>query len=344
VSAYRRHRNGVLSRQSKSRRTFALARYNADGSLDESFGDDGKVTTDFGGDTEDAATAMLIQPDNKIVAAGTTGPELFAVRDFALTRYLADGTLDPSFGGDGKITTDFSGSDDVSRDLAIQADGKLIAGGWSSYYYMGLVRYQSSSSGPPPTPTGTPTLAPGQKFYDVPPGSTFYEYINCLVDQGVISGYSDQTFRPQNDITRGQLSKVIANAAGYNEAVSGQRFSDVPPGSTFYEFIERMASRGIISGYGDGTFRPGNNATRGQISKIVSNAMGFNEAVSGQRFSDVPPGSTYYEFIERIASRGIIGGYGDGTFRPNNNASRGQVSKIVANAFFLDCSNPPERK
>ena len=98
--------------------------------------------------------------------------------------------------------------------------------------------------------------------------------------------------------------------------------------------------RGIIGGYSDGTFRPGNPATRGQISKIVANAANMNDPVSGQRFSDVPPTHTFYEFIERMAARGIIGGYADGTFRPEANATRGQVSKIVANAFFPGCVTP----
>jgi hypothetical protein len=155
-----------------------------------------------------------------------------------------------------------------------------------------------------------------------------------------LSGYSDGTFRPNNDVTRGQISKIVANAAGFSEPVEGQTFTDVPPGHTFYEFVERMAARGIISGYADGTFRPGNPATRGQISKIVANAAGFNEPVGGQTFTDVPPTHTFYEYIERIASRGIISGYSDGTFRPQNNATRGQVSKIVANTFYPNCQTP----
>jgi hypothetical protein len=153
-----------------------------------------------------------------------------------------------------------------------------------------------------------------------------------------LTGYSDGTFRPANNVTRGQLSKIVSNAAGFNEPVAGQSFSDVPPGHTFYEFVERMATRGIISGYADGTFRPENNATRGQISKVVANAAGFNEPVAGQSFSDVPPGHTFYEFVERLTSRSIIGGYADGTFRPENNATRGQTTKFVANTFFPGCS------
>jgi hypothetical protein len=177
-------------------------------------------------------------------------------------------------------------------------------------------------------------------FVDVPRSHTFYGYIETAFNRNVISGYSDGTFRPGNNVTRGQLCKIVANAAGFNEPVSGQTFSDVPVGSAFYEYIERMARRGIISGYGDGTFRPGNQATRGQSAKIVARAAGFEEPITGQTFSDVPSTHPFYQYIERMARRGLINGYSDGTFRPQNNATRGQASKIVANAFFPGCGTP----
>ena len=211
----------------------------------------------------------------------------------------------------------------------------------------------STATPPPPTltvPPHTATAAPTEtrvpstpcaiSFSDVQPGDTFYPYVRCLACRGIVSGYSDGTFHPNDNVTRGQLSKIVANAAGLNEPVEGQTFSDVPPGYTFYEYIERLARRGFISGYSDGTFRPANPATRGQICKIVANTAGYNEPVSGQRFTDVPPTHTFYEYIERMASRDIVNGYSDGTFRPQNNATRGQVSKIVANTFFPNCETP----
>ena len=99
-------------------------------------------------------------------------------------------------------------------------------------------------------------------------------------------------------------------------------------------------------------FRPNSNATRGQISKIVSNAAGFIDPPGAQLFEDVLPGSTFYDFIQRLASRGIINGYPCGGagepcgptnlpyFRPNDNATRGQMSKIDANTFFPNCQTP----
>jgi uncharacterized delta-60 repeat protein len=99
---------------------FALARYNPDGSLDTSFSADGKQTTDFGG--PDFASAVALQADGKIVAVGVGS------RDFALARYNPNGSLDASFSGDGRQTTDFGGFDQANA-VALQGDGRIVAVG-----------------------------------------------------------------------------------------------------------------------------------------------------------------------------------------------------------------------
>jgi hypothetical protein len=215
-----------------------------------------------------------------------------------------------------------------------------------------------------PTVPPTPTTCPAQ-FTDVPQGSTFYPYIRCLACRGIISGYPDNTFRPNNNVTRGQLSKIISNAAAFIDPQPTQIFEDVPTDSPFHIYIGRLSARGYIAGYPCGSpsepcvppqnlpyFRPNANATRGQIAKIDSNAAAFSDPATTQIFEDVPPGSTFYDFVERLASRGVMSGYPCGSagepceppanlpyFRPNANATRGQTSKIVTNTFFQDCQS-----
>jgi hypothetical protein len=216
----------------------------------------------------------------------------------------------------------------------------------------------------PGPPTSTPTTCTIQ-FTDVPPGSTFYPYVHCLACLGIINGYPNGTFKPNANVTRGQLSKIVSNSAGFHDNQTAQMFQDVPIGSTFFQYIGRLASRGYINGYACGGagepcqpgnlpyFRPNNNATRGQISKIDSNAAGFNDPPSGQQFEDVAVGSTYYTYTFRLVSRAVMSGYQCGGvgepclppdnlpyFRPNNNATRGQTSKIVGNTFFPNCQTP----
>src|SRR5439155_7233533 len=113
----------------------------------------------------------------------------------------------------------------------------------------------------------------GPHFSDVPVSSAFYNYIETAYNHGAVSGYSDGTFRPGSDVTRGQLCKVVALACGWSSYnPPSPTFSDVPPNSPFYGYIETAHNHGAVSGYSDGTFRPGSTATRGQISKIVYNA------------------------------------------------------------------------
>src|SRR5262245_24661714 len=107
---------------------FAVARYNADGTLDASFGTGGLVTTNFGGTSLDAAQGVAIQADGKIVVTGSSN-SASPQDDFAVVRYNADGSLDTGFGTGGKVTTDFAGSIDDAFAVALQADGKIVAAG-----------------------------------------------------------------------------------------------------------------------------------------------------------------------------------------------------------------------
>jgi glucose/arabinose dehydrogenase len=205
----------------------------------------------------------------------------------------------------------------------------------------------------PGTPTATPTACT-VAFTDVPPDHPFYPFVRCLACRGIIGGYADGTFRPYNPTTRGQMAKIVSNAAGFSDPIPSNRqtFSDVPPTHTFWVYIERLAWRGIVGGYADGTFRPDNWVTRGQMTKFASNAAGFYEPVPAgrQTYTDVPPGHTFWEYIERLSARGIISGYECGRppagpcdpqrrpwFLPDSTITRGQTSKIVANTFFLNC-------
>ena len=122
---------------------------------------------------------------------------------------------------------------------------------------------------------GWPLYTPSQPtFSDVPPTSPFYPYVETAHSRGTIAGYADGTFRPGNDVTRGQLCKIIVLASGWEiDTSGGPHFTDVSPNSPFYPYIETAFNHEAISGYADGTFRPGSSAIRGQICKIVYNAL-----------------------------------------------------------------------
>lgn len=136
---------------------FALARYNSDGSLDDgtatdvtagdSFGSGGKVTTDFTNPFE-RGHAVVIQCDGKIVVGGVTAG--FSGVDFALARYEINGAVNPTFGGSGKLTTDFAGPA-AALDLALQSDGRVVAAGNAGLDFA-VARYDSETCAAAPCP------------------------------------------------------------------------------------------------------------------------------------------------------------------------------------------------
>jgi hypothetical protein len=212
-------------------------------------------------------------------------------------------------------------------------------------------------------------------FTDVGLYNPFYIYIRCLYCRGIVSGYSDNTFRPYNNVTRGQVAKIVVLAAGFPLInPPAPTFTDVPPGSPFYVYIETAAAHAVIDGYntpascptGVPCFLPSNNVTRGQLAKMDSQAAGYSDQPppGAQSFADVLPGDVFWLYIERLARRGIISGYDCGHpvlnpctglletcdslrrpyYRPCAPITRGQTAKIVANTFFpVNCAPGPAR-
>jgi uncharacterized delta-60 repeat protein len=113
------------SSKSGSQALFAVVRYKKDGSLDPSFGSGGIAKTAIG--SLDGAAAVMLQQDGKIVAVGDGSS------GFALARYNANGTLDPSFGSGGKVKAGFGrGSGASPNAAALQRDGRIVVAGWVS--------------------------------------------------------------------------------------------------------------------------------------------------------------------------------------------------------------------
>jgi uncharacterized delta-60 repeat protein len=122
---------------------FVLYSYNNDGSSDNTFGIGGKCITSVG-TSNDIATSIAIQPDGKIIVAGTAANGI-NYNDFSVVRYNANGTLDNSFDNDGKLFTSIGDIDDWASAVAIQADGKIVVAGNTTFlnsnYFFVVVRY-----------------------------------------------------------------------------------------------------------------------------------------------------------------------------------------------------------
>jgi hypothetical protein len=168
-----------------------------------------------------------------------------------------------------------------------------------------------------------------------------------------INGNNQQALFPDDDggyirlntATYYQTGPVPLPGAGCTIA-----FSDVGVNDYFYEPVRYLFCAGAISGYPDNTFRPYINTTRAQLAKIVVLAEGFPvNTTGGPHFVDVPTSNTFYPYVETAFNRNLITGYACGGpgepcpgtyFRPGNNVTRGQLSKIIVTAEGWSLANP----
>lgn len=196
---------------------------------------------------------------------------------------------------------------------------------------------------PTPPPTDTPVPAPtftpgacGMNFPDLPDTYWAYPYISNLFCQGVMSGYNDGLFHPQDTMNRAQFAKLVTLSMGWSLITPAQQtFSDVSPSHWAYAFIETVAAHGAITGFADGTFHPGYTVTRAQVAIIIVRARNWPRTTptNGPTFTDVPASYWAYTPIETAVHLGVINGYGNGLFGPDDTSTRDQLAKIIYNSM-----------
>ncbi len=205
--------------------------------------------------------------------------------------------------------------------------------------------YSTTSCGTnTPTPTPQPTVCPNP-FVDIYT-NVFFHAINSLYCQGVVSGTDASHYAPSGTASRSQFAKLVALAFGLplTTPSSGQDFTDVPPSYWAYLYIESGYAASILNGFDAPScaqfgqsypcYLPGLPINRGQLTKLVVNAGGYtlSTPTTGPTFTDVPPSSPFYTYIETAHVQRVINGYPDGTFRPNNSIRRDEMGGIVYTA------------
>lgn len=186
---------------------------------------------------------------------------------------------------------------------------------------------------PPPPPASSPSTAPTPSFSDIPSTHTFVPHITWLAERGITSGFDDGTFKANQSITRGQLAVFLYKLAGepaYTPPATSP-FPDVPTTNSFYKHISWLESRGVISGFGDGTFRPQSPVTRGQFAVMLYKTDGSPDHTppSSPAFTDLPPSHSFSKHISWLSERELVNGFNDGTFRSNASLTRGQIAVIL---------------
>lgn len=178
----------------------------------------------------------------------------------------------------------------------------------------------------------TPNVNASTEFTDVHPSYNFYDEVMYLYDRGIISGYGTGEFKPNAVVTRDAAAAMIGRALKLDGTQRNTTFSDVGASNYASGYIDSAVKQGIISGYADGTYRPKEPVTRGQMAIFLARAFKLNNEATVY-FSDVSPSITAYSSIKKILAFGITTGYADNTFRPNKQLSRGDFSAFLARAL-----------
>ena len=191
--------------------------------------------------------------------------------------------------------------------------------------------------------TGFPVVQ-AETFADVPEGYWAKEYIDFLSSKKIISGYENDAFGPEDKLTRAQAVKILLIATGRKlQEYDGSSFPDVAEENSLLPYIESARSLAIVSGYEDGTFQPDKAVTRAEFTKILLEAAykkitGIKAPTTGA-FTDLGEADWYYEYVYSAKEKGYLGGYEDGTFKPDRNITRAEACKIVYN-FLTVVSSP----
>ena len=170
-------------------------------------------------------------------------------------------------------------------------------------------------------------------FSDISNSHPYKKEIEYLVNKGLISGYGDGTFRPNESLTRAHAAVLLSRALNLDVSkVTNPNFTDVPTSYVYYKQIAAIENAGIMSGVGNGKFNPSANLTRAQMAKILVEAFKLS-GTSGITFKDV--GKTHWaaEYIDTLATNKITTGYGDDTFKPNVEVSRAHFAVFLYRAI-----------
>ncbi|MFA6528435.1 MAG: S-layer homology domain-containing protein [Candidatus Gracilibacteria bacterium] len=160
-------------------------------------------------------------------------------------------------------------------------------------------------------------------------------YIEKILEAGIAQGVSSTQFEPDRELTRAEMTKMVLNAFDYDieGPIESSTFSDIDIDEWYAPYVEKAYTAGIITGYSDGTFKPNSLVNRAEAMKIIVNTYAIvNDltlTANSLPFTDVIQDAWYTKYISYGYYKGIVGGYNDGTFKPENAVTRAEFSKMT---------------
>ncbi|MDA1060684.1 MAG: septal ring lytic transglycosylase RlpA family protein [bacterium] len=187
--------------------------------------------------------------------------------------------------------------------------------------------------------TDAPEISEPQEFTDVSVGDPYYMAINHLKAKGIIKGYEDGSYKPNNWINRAETLKILTlgseifkeDELGKISADSVEPFSDTPVDAWYMKYLYPSLELGIISGYPDGTFKPGNDINLAETLKIFFESIDDIDYGNTEEnlYNDTPLNEWFTKYTAYAGSKGIINIYPSNTVSPDQMMSRGYLAEII---------------
>lgn len=217
---------------------------------------------------------------------------------------------------------------------------KLTAQGGNKYTFMMPSRAVTVKASFVPLPDDTQKPCdggagcPSRGFTDLGSVGTWYhEAVDYVLRNGLMGGYGNGTFGPNNNLTRAQFAQILFNKEGRPVVNYLLQYGDVATGAWYTEAIRWATSRGIVGGYGNGTFGPNDNITREQLAVMLWRYAGSPAATDKElHFTDADQASGFVlEALRWAAENGIMSGKGGGILDPKGLATRAQTAQMLKN-------------
>ncbi len=183
-------------------------------------------------------------------------------------------------------------------------------------------------------------IAAGLRFKDVPATSWAFAAVTDLSARGLVTGYEDGKFHPDNAVTRAEYAKLVCSALGVEpDTVTSDPFKDVTSAHWAAGYIAAAVGKGWLTGYPGGLFKPDEPVSMAQALVVVTRSQGWNDKAT-LPYTDVQPGYWAHAFIEACFTRGIIknpdpGIESGGKLSPQGHCTRAQACVLLSRLLAL---------
>ncbi len=220
-----------------------------------------------------------------------------------------------SFGSDGVLENSFTLRKSGQERFKINYDGKEFTSDWFD-----VIEVDAES-----------------RFKDIRTNNKYYDAIEYLADEGVISGYDDKTFRPNQTVTRVEALKFIFEGTKANLEGGDLSFSDLDDSPWYSEYLFTAMKKNVVKGYDDGSFKPHKTVNKAEFLKMLFLGMGVDveEKVSYSPFMDVKMKEWYAPYFIKAYELGIIDDSSK-YINPSVGMTRGEVADAIYKVMTLE--------